>query len=299
MAFYEFKWRKKDGEPINNINAEEINTEKINQYVKPDIKKENDNKKDEIDENVLILAVKHFIDTSFKKDSDINKMGYERTDEIGGEVSYNYPGIITDMITGNYIDIQNQRFIEKPSMGFEKSIPLSFYFDVSGSMYNYTDLLARISFLLLQNGISIIFGFNNWVNGVVLADEGIKTIEELKKRLTEYDFDNEIVKKGEKDLSEFLTNRKAEKCVIFSDFDPYKDICKLSEKCKVYWLCFEKRYNHTNYDFRNFNGNVYYTDSFESMKNHFVNMDNYDYVERQKKLILDVTSRRKDKNGKH
>ena len=300
MAFYKFNWGKdkNSDDAINGINATEINTKKINKFIKPDIKENNDNKQDEINEEVLMLAIKHFIDTSFKKDSDINKMGYERTDEIGGEIAYNYTGIITDLISNNYMDIQNQRFIEAPSVGQDKTIPLSFYFDVSGSMYKHTDFLARISFLLLQNGISIINGFNNWINGVILADDGPKTLEELKKLLNENNYNNFINKNENRNLSDFLINKKAEKCVIFSDFDPYKDVCKLSEKCKVYWFCFENRYNSPKYDFKKFQGNVFYTDSFTSMKNHFVNMDNYDYIERQKKLILDITSRRK-KNGKH
>lgn len=298
MAFYKFNWHySKEKELISNTNATEINTEEIKQFIKSPIK-DSEDKKDEINEEVLLLAIKHFIDTSFKKDSDINKMGYERTDEINGDIAYNYTGIIVDMATNNYLNIANQRFIEAPSIGHEKTIPLSFYFDVSGSMYEHTDFLAKMSFLLLKNGISIIYGFDEFVEGTILANDGLKTIEELKKALMEDDHFNHLSDRENRKLSNFLKERKAEKCVIFADFDPYKSIVDLSNYCKIYWFCFENRYNSPKYNFKDFKGNAYYVDGFDSMKSHFVNMDNYEYVERQKKLILDITSRRK-KNGKN
>lgn len=298
MPFYKFNWGSSEGGQLKNcIDDTEINTNEVTEYIKPDIK-ESDSNNEEINEEVLMLAIKHFIDTSFKKDNDLNKMGYDRSDEVGGEWAYNYAGIITDLATRNYMNIPNQRYIEQPSLGVEKTIPLSFYFDISGSMYKHTDFLARISFLLLQNGISILFGFNERINGMVLADEGIKTIEELNKILISNNHNSYISENESSNLAKFLTGRKAEKCVIFSDFDPYETICSLSHSCKTYWFCFEDRYNTPKYDFREYNGGVYYTNGFDSMKNHFINMDNYTYVEKQKKLILDITQRRK-KNGRN
>lgn len=296
MPFYKFNWGSNKS-PQNCIDECDITTDQITEYIQPDIK-ESESNKDDINEEVLMLAIKHFIDTSFKKDNDFNKMGYDRLDEVGGEWAYNYSGIITDLAAKNYMNIPNQRYIEQPTLGTEKTIPLSFYFDVSGSMYKSTDFLARICFLLLQNGISILFGFNEYINGMVLADEGIKTIKELKTILTSNNHKNYISENESHNLGKFLIGRKAEKCVVFSDFDLYETICTLSHSCKTYWFCFEERYNHSKYDFKEYRGGVYYTDGFDSMKNHFINMDNYNYIEKQKKLILDITSRRK-KNGRN
>ena len=114
MPFYKFNWGSKNNKDnlINNTEKGAINTKKINQFIKPDIE---DSKKsnNDVDEELLILSIKHFIDTSFKKDSDINKMGYERVGALGGDEGYNFPGIITRMETGNYMDIPNQRYIEE------------------------------------------------------------------------------------------------------------------------------------------------------------------------------------------
>lgn len=297
MGYYKFSWTKfKNGEHQNYTGPSDINTESIDEFIKPDIKEEKD-KNNEINEEVLLLAIKHFLDTSFKKDNDMNKMGFDRIDEVGGELNYNYRGIIIDKLTNNYMDIPNQRYIEKPDNGLDKTIPLSFYFDVSGSMYEYTDFLARISFLLLKNNISILYGYNDYINGVIYAEDGIKTVEELKKILIEdnHRYYLKTINEPSRTLEKFLKDKGAEKCVIFSDFDPYNAVCTLSETCKVYWFCFENRYNYPNYDFKTFRGNVFYTDDFNSMKTHFVNMDNYEYVEKQKKLILDITKRRKRK----
>ena len=294
MPFYEFNWgNKKKGELINNTEDAAINTRPTNQFVKPDITEEEQDKENDVDEQLLILAIKHFIDTSFKKNSDINKMGYERIGATGGDEGYNFPGIITRMETGNYMDIPNQRYIEAPSIGTEKSIPLSFYFDVSGSMYHYTDFIAKLAFLLLKNGISIISGFNEYVENVIYADDGLKTIEELKSAFVSDNYQNRIGEKVNRRLDEFLKERNAEKCVLFSDFDPYASVCSLSQFCKVYWFCFEKRYNYPKYDFKKFKGNVYYTQNFKDLRNHFLHMDSYDYVDQQKKLILKKTDGRR------
>ena len=162
MPFYKFNWgMKKDSNHVNNGESPIINPDSVTQFVKPDIEEDKGNNKD-VDDELLLLAVKHFIDTSFKKDSDINKMGFERAGSIGGDEGYNFPGIITRIETNNYMDIPNQRYVEEPTMGGEKSIPLSFYFDVSGSMYHYTDLLAKMSFILLKNGVSIMYGFDDY-----------------------------------------------------------------------------------------------------------------------------------------
>ena len=293
MPFYKFSWGDNKGnEYINNTDATIINTESIKTFIKPDIEDDKGDNKD-VDEELLILAVKNFIDTSFKKDSDINKMGFERAGFIGGDEGYNFPGIITRMETNNYMDIPNQRYIEEPSLGSEKSIPLSFYFDVSGSMYHYTDLLAKISFILLKNGVSIIYGFNDFVNGIIHADDGIKSIEELKKVLCSDNYGNFITKRESHRLNDLLEKRNAQKCVVFADFDSYDAVCKLSEFCKVYWFCFEKRYNYTKYDFKKFKGNAYYTQNFNDLRSHFLHMDSYDYVDGQKKLILKKTDGRR------
>lgn len=300
MPFYKFNWSNhlnKDKEFVNNTSTSIINTEEINQFIKPDIE-DDDGKNKDVDEELLILSIKHFIDTSFKKNSDINKMGYERLGALGGDEGYNFPGIITRMETGNYMDIPNQRYLEEPSLGAERSIPLSFYFDMSGSMFESTDLLAKLCFILLKNDISIIFGFNEYVEGVVLAEDGIKSIEELKKAMSDDNWKNYISEREDRNLANFLQNRNAEKCVIFSDFDPYESVCNLSDFCKVYWFCFENRYNHPNYDFKDFKGNVYKTRSFDDMRNHFLHMDSIDYVDQQKKLILTKTSRGGGNNGK-
>lgn len=300
MAFYKYSWAMKSDKYKNSTEKGIINTEPVKSFIETDIKEEDKKyKKNEVDEEVLLLAVKHFIDTSFKKDSDINKMGFERAGAIGGDEGYNYPRLITNMATDNYMDIPNQRFIEVPSLGAEKTVPLSFYFDMSGSMYEYTDLLAKMCFLLLKNNISIIYGYNEFISGVIYADDDIKSFEELKEALIHNDYNHHIeVGDSHRTLSEFLQSKKAEKCVVFSDFDPYLAVCSLSKHCKVYWFCFEDRYNYPKYDFREFKGNAYYTQNFDDIRNHFIHMDSYDYVENQKSLILSKTGRGR-KNGRN
>lgn len=64
MPFYKFSWGDNKGkEYINNTDATIINTESIKTFIKPDIEDDKGDNKD-VDEELLILAIKHFIDTS-------------------------------------------------------------------------------------------------------------------------------------------------------------------------------------------------------------------------------------------
>ena len=49
--------------------------------------------------------------------------------------------------------------------------------------------------------------------------------------------------------------KKAEKCVIFSDFDAINEVINLSQVTKVYWFCFENEYRINN--LKGFNGFIY------------------------------------------
>ena len=59
----------------------------------------------------------------------------------------------------------------------------------------------------------------------------------------------------ERNIDNYLIEKKAEKCVVFSDFDPRSEVINLSQAADVYWFCFESRYD--SYDIDDFNGFIY------------------------------------------
>ena len=85
----------------------------------------------------------------------------------------------------------------------------------------------------------------------ILENAGRRTYEKIEIK----DDPKAIYKNIGKKLDDFLISKKAEKCVIFSDFDPLSEICNLSQKTKVYWFCFEQRFSDN--DLRNYKGFVY------------------------------------------
>ena len=52
-----------------------------------------------------------------------------------------------------------------------------------------------------------------------------------------------------------MIHKKAEKCVVFADFDPISEVCNLSSASEVYWFCFEEDFSEVDLD--SFHGFIY------------------------------------------
>lgn len=178
----------------------------------------------------------------------------------------------------------------KKKVGNGVSIPLSFYFDLSGSMDKHIAILSLMALRMLKRDVKIIIGFNqnayvqiNKINpncsneqfkfimsnlrllvyaGNFLTENKSVNAEEFrifngKKFVNVKEFiifnkqlkdsiENKLAQiKGLEleslngiEIDEYLIEKKAEKVVVFSDFDPKIEIENLSQKCEVYWFCF-------------------------------------------------------------
>ena len=58
-----------------------------------------------------------------------------------------------------------------------------------------------------------------------------------------------------RNIDNYLVDKKAEKCVVFADFDPISEVINLSNKAQVYWFCFESSFDR--YDLKYFQGFIY------------------------------------------
>ena len=77
-------------------------------------------------------------------------------------------------------------------------------------------------------------------------------IDEISKDVTKEDLYDYLLKedtnptkkikttKVGKDINKYLIDKKAEKCIIFSDFDAIDEVIDLSKKVEVYWMCFRR-----------------------------------------------------------
>ncbi len=174
-----------------------------------------------------------------REDSTIKDYGFEKWDTMQ---------LVKHKVTKEYGKMLKDKYGYKKDEKKSEAIPLSFYFDLSGSMREYSHILSLIALKILQKKIKLLIGYND--NVVYQIDELPKdkkiSVEEFQAILDENMMDKTI--KNEKlkyqvinqQLDEYLIENNAEKVALFTDFDPINAIKNLSNKTELYWFCFEK-----------------------------------------------------------
>lgn len=220
---------------------------------------------------LIKMFIKKFLTQRFiKTDTGLNTRGFSLDSENGNQ-KYIMTKVITHIKTKEYSKVPNDKISYEEEGGTDENIPLAFYFDLSGSMSNYSAMLANIAMELVKNDVKVLMGFNEFVNVQInkidkkmntedlegflrkigsssrFQKENITVDEKLKFRDIEY-------KEINSDLDKFLISAHAEKCVIFSDFDPKREVINLSKHAQTYWFCFESKASKSNID--NYNGFV-------------------------------------------
>lgn len=230
----------------------------------------------EVPECVIRTLITKFLNQRFCKNvTDLNTRS-NSLEKSRGFCKWEVKDVIVHLQTKQVTKVLNDKYGYEYAQGKNQDVPLSFYFDMSGSMSSYTNMLAVIAIELLKKGVKVLVGFNETVNvQIESVDKGI-TVSELTDVLVSggywcvTDRDNYIkspkveFKYIEKNLDNYLIEKKAEKCVVFSDFDPSKEIINLSQVADVYWFCFEKEY--TSNDVRKFNGFMYGVQNIEDLE---------------------------------
>ena len=166
--------------------------------------------------------------------------------------------------------------------GKHENVPLSFYFDMSGSMSEYTNMLAVIAIELLKKDVKVLIGYNERVNVQIDSIEKNITVQELSEILESagyygsysynYKKDPRVKHKFiDRNIDNYLVEKKAEKCVVFSDFDPCSEVINLSQATDVYWFCFESSFSRR--DISDFNGFIYKVRSLEDLERGLVKVN--------------------------
>ena len=178
--------------------------------------------------------------------------------------------VITHLETHQITKVFDDKYGYEYANGKNENVPLSFYFDMSGSMSEYTNLLAVIAIELLKKGVKVLIGFNERVNVQIESIKKNIDVQELADILESAGYSNwgwssgrdcfkkdsrVIFKYIDRNLDNYLLSKKAEKCVVFSDFDPLDEVVNLSQGIEVYWFCFESSFDRS--DLRNYNGFIY------------------------------------------
>ena len=187
-----------------------------------------------------------------------------------GFYKWNVKDVIVDSKTHQLNKVLHDKYGYDYSDGRNQSVPLSFYFDMSGSMSNYTNMLAVIAIELLKKNVKVLIGFNEKVNVQIESIEKNITVQELAEILESAGYWNNSKKDPRvkfkyiaRNLDNYLINSKAEKCVVFADFDPISEVINLSQAADVYWFCFESDCDVDS--IKSFQGFVYKVQSLEDL----------------------------------
>lgn len=231
---------------------------------------------EEVNNRIIKVLIQKFLNQRFKRnDSDLN-IRTNSLERKQGFYKWDVKKVIIHKETKQVFNLLNDKYGYNYAEGKNEYIPLSFYFDLSGSMANYSGTLATIAIELLKKKIKVLVGFNEKVNVQIEEIKPSVTIEDLVNFLSNAgnnSCDYEDLKRRyldikfrvvNNDIDDYLINAKAEKCVIFSDFDARGEIINLSNYCNLYWFCFESGFSNSN--ITGYKGFIYEVETLDDIK---------------------------------
>ena len=219
----------------------------------------------DVPEIVIRTLITKFLNKRFcKRNIDLNTRS-NSLEKANGFYKWEVKDVITHLQTHQVTKVLTDKYGYQYAEGKVETIPLSFYFDLSGSMSKYTNMLAVIAIELLKKDVKVLLGYNEKVNIQIDKINKNITLEELVSIIESagYYYSSDSFKKDSRvtykninrNIDNYLVEKKAEKCVVFADFDPIYEVINLSQKIDVYWFCFEN--NILKYDLSNYCGFIY------------------------------------------
>ncbi len=233
----------------------------------------------EVPESIIRTLITRFLNQRFcKHNTDLNVRS-NSLEKTSGFYKWEVKDVIVHLETHQVTKVLTDKYGYEYSNGKNENVPLSFYFDMSGSMSKYTNMLAVIAIELLKKGVKVLIGFNERVNVQIESIEKNISVSELAEILESAGYCNGWGNTGrngykkdprvkfkyiERNIDNYLIEKKAEKCVVFSDFDPRSEVINLSQAADVYWFCFESSYY--SYDINGFNGFIYKVQNIKDLE---------------------------------
>ena len=224
----------------------------------------------EVPDSIIRTLITKFLNQRFcKKQTDLN-IRSNSLEKSKGFHKWEVNDVIVHLKTHQITKVFDDKYGYQYAEGKNENVPLSFYFDMSGSMSSYTNQLAVIAIELLKKNVKVLVGFNEVIHVQIERLKKNISIEELVKILEaagDYSYSPyselpivkddplAIYKNINERIDSYLISKKAEKCVVFSDFDPRDEVCNLSNKSQVYWFCFERNFDR--YSLSKYNGFIY------------------------------------------
>ncbi len=134
----------------------------------------------EVPNSVINIIIEKFIKKRFiPNETDLNS----RRDSMiptQGDLKWNIPDLIKHRATKQYNQMLHDKYGYKSENGKEEKIPLAFYFDLSGSMEEYSRILSLMTLKLLKNDIKVLIGYNEKIEYQINSIPKKFEIEDMK-----------------------------------------------------------------------------------------------------------------------
>lgn len=277
------KYDIKSSDLLNDI-SQLLNKKEKNKDQEIQIKKS----QEEINFIIIKNLINRFLKLYFKeKKSTLNERAKSDIEKTHGYYYWDKKRIARHLTTMEYTKILNDKYDMQYAQGKNESVPLAFYFDLSGSMKNYTLILSQISYYLLRNKIKVLIGFNEQIYYQINEINNKVTLKELTYFFENYyNTLNTNIKylNIHENIDTYLIQKLCEKCVVFSDNDSYSEVCELSKKCDVYLLYAA---NYFKQDDDNFKGCVFNINNEEDLFNALRNISktNFQVLKQKSKKL--------------
>ena len=245
-------------------------------------------------DSLINMLIDKFLNQRFlPMDTDLNTRRNSFDPEYGA-LKWNIPDLIRHKVTKDLNKMLHDKYGFNDEDGKGEDVPLSFYFDLSGSMEAYSRFLSLVAIKLIRKDVKVLFGFNEKIYYQIDSVPKTFTAEDFRRIISENlsykqltsdsRYRNIKIKQVNENINKYLREKKAKKLTVFSDFDPKREIDDLSKDCEIWWFCFEQRNNYRNTSMKDFKGHFYNTEKLEDVIKHLKNISSRVYEKRQRTI---------------
>lgn len=247
----------------------------------------------DVPDSVIRTLINKFLNQRFNRNETDLNIRSNSLEETRGFYKWDVKSAIIHLETDQITKVLNDKYGYKYADGKNENVPLSFYFDLSGSMAEYTNLLATIAIELLKKDVKVLVGYNEKINYQIDSIKKVISVADLASLLTSAGAYNAsgvksneaVMKRINQNIDTYLIKSKAEKCVVFTDFDPLGEVINLSKHCNFYWFCFKQDIDRN--DLSNYRGFLYTVQNIKDIANALLKVSEYQFqtlchIEKQK-----------------
>lgn len=248
----------------------------------------------DIPDSVINMLIEKFLNQRFlPTNTDLNTRQNNMKQE-NGDLKWNIPDLVRHKVTKDLNKMLYDKYGYADEDGKGEDIPLSFYFDLSGSMSSYSRLLSLIAIKLMANKVKVLFGYNERIYYQIdkvpktFTAEDFKSIIEKEMKYAQIKAEPRYkgveIKEVNRNINEYLREKKAKRLTAFTDFDPKREIEDLSKDCEIWWFCFEERSSNRKTSMENFKGHFYNTTQLREFSQHLKNISSRIYEKKQRRI---------------